>query len=301
VTEAPGPLTVVVVTYRSEAVLAGCLEALEPELEGTDHRLVVVDNASGDGSVGIAERAGAEVIGTGGNLGYAAAINRGCERAEGDVLIMNPDVRVDPGAVLALRNALAEPGVGIAVPHMRDGGGTLITSLRRRPTVLRALGEGLLGGRRAGRFERLGEIVPAGPAYAAPGTHDWAVGACWMISAECRRQVGPWDERFFLYSEETDFALRAGGAGLGLWFVPRATVVHLEGESRTSPALYARLTINRVTLHRKHRGRASALLMRLALLAGELPRAAIGRATSRAAVRALVGGSVLGPTAPVAG
>ena len=121
-------------------------------------------------------------------------------------------------------------------------GWSLLRSLRRRPTVLRAWGESLLGGERAGRFSPLGELVLDDDSYERAGPADWATGAAMLVSAECLRDVGAWDESYFLYSEETDFALRAWDAGYRLVYVPAAHAVHLEGESHTSPALYALLT-----------------------------------------------------------
>ena len=136
------------------------------------------------------------------------------------------------GELLAVTNPTA--------PLIRHEDGTPAKSLRRTPTVLRALGEAVLG-ERAGRYPSLGETVVDPAAYRRPGVTDWATGAAMLISADCARACGPWDESFFLYSEETDFALRAGDLGLATAFVPAAEVIHLGGESRVSPALWSLL------------------------------------------------------------
>ncbi len=99
---------------------------------------------------------------------------------------------------------------------------------------------------------------------------------------------GPWDESFFLYSEETDFALRARDAGFVTRYDPRAHAVHLEGDSRRNPALWALLACNRVRLYRRRHGRAATTAFYAAVLAREASRAVLGRRPARAAVRALL-------------
>ncbi|MEY2404921.1 MAG: hypothetical protein QOD38_2472, partial [Acidimicrobiaceae bacterium] len=252
---------------------------------------VVVDSGSSDATVELATNAVPEavVLSLDGNRGYAAGINAGIRAldAAGPVLVLNPDIRLAVGVIRALQAALAEPGTGIAVPRIVDDHGHLQHSLRRRPTLLRAIGEAVLGGGRSGRFPALGEMVMATPPYEEAGVHDWATGAAMLISRSCLDAVGPWDESFFLYSEETDFALRAAAAGFSLRYTPEATVTHLGGDAMTSPQLYARLTTNRLALYRRHHARVASGAYRGALILGEAVRAPFAP-THRAALRALL-------------
>jgi GT2 family glycosyltransferase len=188
------------------------------------------------------------------------------------------------------------PGVGIAVPRLLDVDGTLAFSLRREPTILRAAGESVLGGLRAGRVGALGEIVCNPDAYTHTRPTDWATGAAWLITTQCFHAVGGFADDYFLYSEETDLALRARDHGFASVYVPDAVVTHDGGASNVDPALFALLTRNRVRCYRRRHGAAAALAFRVALLAGELARAGSGRATSRAAVRALMGDDRVLPT-----
>ena len=282
----------VVVSYHSERLLPDLLRSLGPGLAGVGWHLTVADNASADGSVATVRRLVPEatVIEMGANRGYAAGINAAVATAgpHTAVLVLNPDVRLHDGCGRELLAALREPGVGIAVPHLSDGDGELIATMRREPTILRALGDALLGATRAGRYAALGEVVTDPHAYRADAVTDWAEGSTVLISAECWRRCGPWDESFFLYSEETDFALRARDAGFATRFRPSARAVHLEGESRVSPGLWALLTVNRVRLYRRRHGPVRAVAFWAAVLLRELTRAAMGRRPSRAAVRALL-------------
>ncbi|MER5622846.1 glycosyltransferase [Streptosporangium sp. NPDC002544] len=289
-------LAVVIVTYSSGQVVEGCLRSLDAALAGAGPaRVVVVDNASADDTVERVREAApeAKVIQTGRNAGFAAGVNAGIAAADGcDVLVLNPDIRLAPGSVLLLRQALAVPGTGIAAPHLTAETGELHLSLRRRPTVLRALGEALLGGHRAGRFHPLGELVVEPAAYGRPHTVDWVTGAAWLVSRACLDALGPLDERYFLYSEETEYMLRAGEAGFAVRYEPRAVAVHLGGEQSTSSRLWALSAANRVRMHRERYGRPRGQLMRLAVGLNELvrvvARGGAGGSRHRAALRELV-------------
>jgi GT2 family glycosyltransferase len=165
--------------------------------------------------------------------------------------------------------------------------------MRREPTLLRCLAEALIGADRAGRVGRLGEVVTAPNEYEFSQATDWAEGSTQLISAACWRACAPWDESFFLYSEETDFDLRARDAGLRTAFVPDAGAVHLEGASGTTPGLWALLVVNRVRLFGRRNGRLSTTLFWALVVLHEACRAMIGRPTSRVAVRALLTPSIL--------
>jgi len=88
--------------------------------------------------------------------------------------------------------------------------------------VLRTVGEALLGGTRAGWIPALGHLVLDPRCYERRGTSDWATGAAWMISRDCIESVGQLDERYFLYSEETEYMLRAADYGLTVRYQPSA-------------------------------------------------------------------------------
>lgn len=285
------PVTVIAVTYNSADVLPGFLDGLRQATAGIDHRLVIVDNASTDGTVRVVEQLcpSAELLKMPGNLGYAAGINAGLQRAAGGpVLLMNPDITLRPDSLGVLLSALQHPGVGVAVPQLRGSDGGLQYSLRREPSIRRVVGEAVLGGRRAGRYDEWGEMVTAPERYTRVGTADWATGACMLVSAECLGTVGSWDERYFLYSEETDFLLRARDRGYSLRYEPSAVAEHVGGEVHTSPRLFALLTVNRWRLYRKRHNPLAATAFRVALILDALPRAALGRATYRAGLLALV-------------
>ncbi|MFC0532190.1 glycosyltransferase [Phytohabitans kaempferiae] len=293
-------VAVVVVTYNSEALIADLVASLAPGLAGHRWHLTVADNASADGTIAALKEHAPEatVVEMGRNAGYAAGINAAVAAAgpHTAVLVLNPDVRLGPGCVSKLLTVLRTPGTGIAVPLLRDGDGDLIHTMRREPSVLRILGDAFLGAGRAGRYAALGEVVTDESRYGAESVTDWAEGSTVLISAECWARCAPWDESFFLYSEETDFALRARDAGFAARFTPTAEAVHLEGDSRISPRLWTLLTLNRVRLYRRRHGRLATAAFWTALLLREGSRAAIGKSPSQMAARALLSPSKLRET-----
>ena len=285
-------VAVVVVAFNSEGVLPGLVSSLAVGFGEVPWYLYVADNASLDGSVALVRDfvPTATVVELSSNGGYASGINAavGAANSYTAILVLNPDVRLTAGCVPELLRALREPGAGIAVPRLLDAEGERIDSMRREPTVLRAFGDAFLGARRAGRYPLLGEMVTDPRRYENETVTDWAEGSTQLISAECWAQCGPWDESFFLYSEETDFDLRAGDAGFATRYVPTAQAIHLEGDSGSSPQLWALLVLNRVRFFRRRNGIVRAVPFWAATLLRELTRAVLGKRTSRAAVRALV-------------
>ncbi len=300
-------IAVVVVTYHSSAILPGLFESLPSGLDGCDWELIVADNASTDNTLEVTQRLvpEARIVEVGYNAGYAAAFNAGLAAAKDydAAMVLNPDIRLTPGCALAMFRCLGE-GVGIAVPRMSDEDGRLTHSLRREPSLARALGEAVLG-HRAGRYRLLGETVLDDDAYATQTTVDWATGAIMLMSAECLAATGPWDESFFLYAEETDFALRARDRGFRTVLASGAEAVHLsgrsagnaaEGRSRVSPRLWSILTVNKVRLYRKRHNRIATGAYWSIVFLRESSRAALGHPRSRSAVKALLRPSKIEPS-----
>ncbi len=284
-------VAVVVVTYNSERFIEDFLASLDDGLKGVSWHLVVADNASSDGTVEFVRRLApaATLVQMGRNAGYAAGINAGVAASEkhSAILVLNPDVRLMPNCGTELLSSI-QPGTGLVVPRIVDRNSQLIESMRREPTVLRAWGDALLGASRAGRYPMFGETVTDRRLYDREMITDWAEGSTILITAACWRRCGPWDESFFLYSEETDFSLRARDAGFIMRYVPSARAIHLEGDSTTSPSLWSLLIINKMLLFSRRNGILRTLAYYTALVTREVSRSMIGKATSRQAVKALL-------------
>lgn len=290
-------VTIVIVTYRSAHLLQDLFESLPAALDGIPHyEIVVVDNASDDDTLKLVKSLSpdAKVVSRELNGGYAAGVNEGIHASEATdaLLILNPDVRLLPGCVAALLERLRYPGVGIAVPRLLGEDGRCTHSLHRTPTILRAWGEAFLGGNIAGHLPMLGETITDERAYCRPTTAAWATGAVMMISMQCIRTVGEWNESFFLYSEETEYCLRASDAGFKIQLEPHAEVIHIGGELTSSPRLWAMQAWNRVRLYRSRHGHFPSAAFHGGVIVNEALRAALGRKIHWAGLA-----SVLSPSA----
>ncbi|MFD6892530.1 glycosyltransferase [Streptomyces sp. NPDC059957] len=297
------------VTWNSARVIPEFLASLPQAMAGVDWRLVVADNDSADGTVDLIRSLApqATVVETGRNAGYSAGVNAALAAAaewEGGfrtALVCNPDIRMRPGCAQLLVGALGDPvaggrRVGISVPQLYEEDGTLYHSLRRESQLTRALGEAVIGNRRAGRFPRWSELVTDPSAYERKTVADWASGALMALSRECLDACGAWDESFFLYSEETEYCLRARDRGFATRLEPAASAVHLGGESQVSPRLWALLTLNRVRLYGRRHSAPATIAFHAAVLLRETSRAALGRPANRAAARALTSRTALRAT-----
>jgi GT2 family glycosyltransferase len=198
-----------------------------------DAPVVAVDNASGDGSAALLNEAAHEhpnlsVHEMGRNAGYAAAVNAAFARAPGcDVLLINPDVELDGSEQIpALARVLErDPAVGVVAPRLAGEDGEVQPSARRFPSLA-----AMVGSTGAARFvpplrrsyER--SLSPSGADRAR--TVDWAIGGAMLIRRAAFEAVGGWDERFFLYIEDTDFCRRCARAGWDVAYVPEITLRH---------------------------------------------------------------------------
>jgi len=285
-------VTVVVVTYNSSSVIAGCLDSLAEGMTGiADWQLVVVDNCSQDGTPDLVRAVSnkALILQTGTNGGYAKAINYAISavRPKGYVLVLNPDTRMTPGCARTLVAASHSVKAGIAAPRLINENGTLAWSLRRDPSMLRQISETLLGGKLASKYN-IGELITDEDRYRRAGPVDWATGAALLISAQCRQLVGEWDESFFLYSEETDYCQRARRAGLCVWYVADASVTHIGGDLASSPLLRRYLIRNKLRLFQRDHGMFSTFVYGAALATYEGLRAARGSRTHRAGLKEIL-------------
>lgn len=282
--------TVLTVTYRNAATVDAMVAGLRACAADVALRVVVVDNRSDDATLELLRRHDDLVlVDSGGNLGYAGGLNVGREHAgdTGAVLYLNPDVELDGAAVRRMLTALAEDGVGAVVPRMPGPDGQFVPSLRREPSLRRALGDALFGERFAARPGTWSEIVHDRARYEHPCDVDWAAGAAIMVRRDADARVGPWDERFFLYSEEVDLCARIRALGLRIRYVPDAVARHAGGASGASPALEALMAVNRVRYYEKHHGRLPALAYRGLVTLHETLRVTRGPG-HRAALRAVV-------------
>ncbi|MFC4371682.1 WecB/TagA/CpsF family glycosyltransferase [Citricoccus nitrophenolicus] len=271
----PADVAVVIVTYNNERHVEELVASLRREGSGLRLRVIVADNDSTDRTVELLNRhPDILTVQTGGNLGYAAGVNAARRQAGNAqaVLVLNPDLEVSAGSIGHLLAVLQAGTADVVVPRILDDAGELALSLRREPSLATVLGDALFGDRWPQRPAFLAERDGAPESYQFAHEVDWATGAAVMSRMETDRRIGDWDERFFLYSEETDYFRRARETGARVWFEPKATMVHAEGGSGGPVALQSLMAVNRVRYFRKHHSEPSAGLFRAGVVLTEALR-----------------------------
>lgn len=251
-------VSVIVVSYESRAYLPSCLASVVREL-GPRDELIVVDNGSRDGSAALVrERFPSAQLIEGPNVGYAGGNNRGAAAARGEVLVfLNPDTVLQPGALGALLAPLHhDASIGLTTPCI---------VYMRRPDVVNACGNtmhytGLTYCRGANRPRR---------DFAASAEVDAVSGAAFAIRRALFAALGGFDERFFMYVEDTDLSLRARLLGFRCYYAADAVVLH-DHRPAYSPEKAFYLDRNRHLMLLKNLSRATYMRLLPGLLVSEL-------------------------------
>lgn len=252
-------LSVVVVTYQSRDHILACLRSIDADRGTLEAEVLVLDNASSDGTASLVrhECPSVRVIETGGNLGYAKAVNRGIAASTGRaVLVLNPDCVLRQGALASLTACLdAHPRCAVSAPRILNPDGTVEWSARSYPGPLTFL---------FNRYSLLTRLFPGNPwsrryllsdwDHASPRSVDWVSGAAMCVRREAIDQVGGMDEAFFMFNEDVDWCRRFTLAGWSVDYEPRAQVVHAIGASRGRVSEKVILERHRGMIHylRKH-------------------------------------------------
>jgi GT2 family glycosyltransferase len=246
----------VIVTYNSARHIDALLDSLPAAAVDLTLRIIVVDNGSADDTVArVRTRPGVICVETGANLGYSGGINVGRQYVGecGALAVLNPDLLLEEGSIHEMFTALVDnPAIGVVVPMLLDFAGRLDLSLRREPTLLSEIGDALFGHHFRNRPGGMSETARQECEYGYRHAVDWAGGAAMLISSACDRVVGTWDERFFLYMEEVDYAARVRAAGFQVMYVPEARARHVGAGSGRTPALVALMAVNRIRYFEKY-------------------------------------------------
>ncbi|MGA3170985.1 MAG: glycosyltransferase family 2 protein [Chthoniobacteraceae bacterium] len=268
-------LSAIVVSYNTRDMTIECLRTLDAALEGMAAEVIVVDNASTDGSVDAIRNAcpRARLIAREKNAGFGAANNHAMGMARGRfLLLLNSDAFPERTAIGALLDFIqGHPRAAVVGPRLLNADGTLQISCHPFPTPLFAWLENLwlARGYRGWRHDSVRKV-------------DFLIGACMLVRREAYEQVGGFDESFFMYSEEADWQRRMKNAGWEVVFLPEARVKHLGGasganeEARVSRHFFESLDY----YERKHHGLAGLIAFRLAMTVGCALRTVVWSAVS---------------------
>ncbi len=267
-------ISAILVSFNTRDLTLRALETLQRASEGLEIETWMVDNDSRDDSVGgvRARFPDVNVIEAGANLGFGAANNRAMARARGDYfLLLNTDAFLEADALRELLDAAERhPRAAVLAPRILNSDGSRQKSVWPFPTPGNGWIENLGLGWALRRFApHLRQNHSPDDESKVP----WAIGACLLVRREAYEQIGGFDERFWMYAEETDWQKSMREAGWSIVFVPSAVVTHLGGASgagstRTSVEFFR--SQERYT--RKHHGALGLLSARAALLLGQFTR-----------------------------
>ena len=258
---APG-LSICIVSWNTRELLRDCLYSIGADPAAAGWEVIVVDNASRDGTVAMVQRCFPRVDLVAGheNLGFAAANNLALRRARSKyLLLLNPDTRVEPGALGALVEFMeGRPEAGASGPKLLSGDGSLQLSCgapmsMATETINKLLLHKLLPYYKLGGW-RHGETREVG----------WVTGACLLVRRAAVAQAGMLDSRIFMFHEDVEWCMRIRQAGWRIFYYPGAQVLHLGGQS-TRKSLGDMLVVSQRSLFylfQKHFGPRQLLALR---------------------------------------
>jgi GT2 family glycosyltransferase len=264
-------LSVVIVNWNVRDLLQRCVESVLSGQRSITTEIIVVDNASTDGSVEMlrAEFPQTIVIANPENRGFPAANNQGIVAARGRyVLLLNPDTQVLADALDTLVQYMdTHPDVGLVGPQLLYPDGQIQSSRRRYPTLATLFFESTWLESLAPRSLLRRYYVLDQPDNAVLDV-DWVTGAAMLARREAIQKVGGMDERFFMYSEELDWCRRIKAAGWRVVYHPAARVIHYEGKSseQAVAARHVNFQRSKIRYARKYHGPRVAAALRLYLL-----------------------------------
>lgn len=267
-------LSIIIVNFNGGGHLQRCLASLAAHPPLSPAEVIVVDNASTDGSATVvAQYPGVGLLRLDANRGFSAGNNAGIRASTGElVLLLNNDTVVAAGALDALIARLdANPEAAVAGPRLVDGEGRTELSFGPMISPLGELRQKLVMSfyaRNLGPATRWVEQRTRREHFV-----DWVSGACLLVRRNVAEEAGLLDERFFLYTEDVDFCATVRAQGWKVLFTPAAEFIHLRGRSRATAAHQANAAYRRshLAFYEKHHPRMAPLLKAYLRLKGDRP------------------------------
>jgi N-acetylglucosaminyl-diphospho-decaprenol L-rhamnosyltransferase len=284
-------LSIVIVSFNARADLEECLRSLGTAPAVVSHEIIVVDNASSDGSADAARRfAGVRVMPLDRNTGFAAANNAGIRASRGDLLLLlNSDTIVPPGALDRLVAELTStPEAAVAGPRLVDRSGRAELSFGRMMSPLNELRQKAIGTMYDRGWSAARTWVER--ATRRRGFVDWVSGACLLVRRADAEAVGLLDERFFMYAEDVDFCHSIRMRGRRVLFTPAVEITHTRGRSRAAAptATIAAYRRSQLAFYEKHHPRWAPILRMYLKLTGATAAASVDPRSGNSAAAASV-------------
>lgn len=273
------PLSILIVNTNTRDLLLGCLRSIADTVH-TPHEVIVVDNASTDGSVEALRRGwpAVKLIANSRNNWFTGATNQAIRASSGEFLLcLNPDTVCHENAIDALVAFLrTRPTAAVVGPRLHNGDGSLQPSCRNFLTNRRLVLQHLLPWRLLPNSWRARAVLEFWD-HDRARVVDWVIGACILVRRSAVEQVGLKDEGYPIFHEETDWCLRFQKAGWETWFIPHAVVTHFGSQTVSKlwgKGLVVEFYKGKHRFIRLHYGRAALVVHRALLTALLLTRLA---------------------------
>jgi len=271
-------VSIIIASWNAKEYVIDCLDSLLESEHGYSQEIIVVDNASSDGSDEMIEKKFPQVklIRNERNLGFAKANNIGMSASSGQyVCVMNSDVTVLNNCIKKLMNFMDQnPKVGMAGPKILNPDGTLQPSCRHFPTIWNNLCQSLGLNRLFPRSAFFSDWLMDYWAHDRLGSVDALSGCFWMVRRKAIENVGMLDEDFFIYGEDIDWCRRFHISGWDVVFYPDAEAVHYGGASSGNAPIRFYLEMQKADMHywKKHHGSVGQVCYILIILLRHLLR-----------------------------
>ena len=276
-------VSIIVVNWNGRGLLARCLQCVESTVKQVRYEVIVVDNASTDGSQDMMKRdfPNVRLIENTQNVGFAAANNQGMEIAQGRfVLLLNSDAFVKDGTVDTMVAFMdAHPEAGMAGCKLLYDDGRLQRSCTSFPSLATELYSAI----------KLDKLLPKSPIFGKYRLSYWnfddirevdvIMGAFMMVRREAIDQVGAMDASYFMYSEEVDWCYRFKNQGWKILYYPEVEAIHLWGgtSKQVQLEMFVQMYQSRIHFFRKNYGRFSVFLLKILLYLNCVLRVGLGR------------------------
>jgi N-acetylglucosaminyl-diphospho-decaprenol L-rhamnosyltransferase len=270
-------LSIVIVSWNTREILAGCLHSVFVSETSRQFEVLVVDNASTDGSGDMIREAYPQtrLFSNQENVGFARANNQAIACSSGKyVMLLNPDTVVDNTVVEVLSDYLdRHPDVGAVGPRLLNPDRTLQQSAFPKPTLAREFWRMF----HLDRIHNFAEYPMQDWPITKPRDVDVLMGACLIVRRKVLDQIGFLDESFFIYSEEVDLCTRIRNFGWRIIWVPTVAVEHLGGQSteQIQSEMFLQLYRGKIQYFRKHHSTLEVWLYKLVLIIATLARLAL--------------------------
>jgi GT2 family glycosyltransferase len=276
--EATKDVSIIIVNWNTKDLLLSCIRSLKNRTRNLDYEIIVVDNASADGSQEAMKLNFPDVtlIQNKENLGFGKANNIGIQASSGRYLcLVNSDVEIKEGCIDHLINFMEQhPEAGMAGPKIYYPDGRIQISCKQFPSLWNYFCEAM----------GIHNIFPNFKIFSAVEMNyfnhnelrrvDVLMGAFWAIRREALEDVGLLDERFFFYSEDTDWCRRFRKNGWEIFFYPESEIIHYHGGSSSGPSSKYLIQLRRAKLQywMKHHSRLKSNCARIILILQQVRR-----------------------------